>query len=561
MTAFALVPVNLERGRLGLPSRALSQWAGVPVLTHTLNRLARVDGLQGIVLVHPAGQDVPGLLPKITPAARIRCFAHEPARDLLAPARLSARKWGLTAWRGGLGGMTIFDELLPAGPLLAAAQEVKADAVLLAGADWPLVDPYWCSQVLARHRDQPEAMPMTFSQAPPGMAGVALGLKMLEQLAQSQMTFGRLLAYSPSKPQPDSIGRDVCVQVPGDIRSCRDRLIYDTPRACGLMDELARRYGPAVTDMDALAVAHDVADIMAQRPLGFGRLPQQITLELTPRRPVTGPITPQHYVKLDRDFMPPELAQHILAQVATEPDAAVLLGGLGDALLHPHWWDIAQAARAAGVFGLGLETDLLCELPEIDRLLELDLDVVSVRLNADTAKTYESVMGQDAFAQVIHNLEHLINARNHRTVELEKTAPSALDHQFARPWVAPRLIKTADTLADMEMFFDKWMHFTGHAVIEPATTGCGLMPALGPVNMAPGRRFPCRQLHRRMTILSSGRVALCDQDWLGRVILGDANTTPLVEIMEHQREIASQHQTGAWADLELCVSCQEWHRP
>ncbi|WP_348246604.1 SPASM domain-containing protein, partial [Salmonella enterica] len=63
--------------------------------------------------------------------------------------------------------------------------------------------------------------------------------------------------------------------------------------------------------------------------------------------------------------------------------------------------------------------------------------------------------------------------------------------------------------------------YTGHAVIEPACTGCGAMPDLAPVPMTPPRRRPCRQLGRRMTILSDGTVAGCDQDWRGEAAVGD----------------------------------------
>ena len=129
------------------------------------------------------------------------------------------------------------------------------------------------------------------------------------------------------------------------------------------------------------------------------------------------------------------------------------------------------------------------------------------------------------------------------------------------PWIVPHLIKTADTLRDMETFFDRWMHLSWHAVIAPAQTGCGLMPELSPVRMAPPMRRACRQLSRRMTIHSDGRVAQCDQDWLGRATAGDAATQPLAEIWQSMHAVREQHANGKWDNNSLCAQCDEWHRP
>ena len=71
----------------------------------------------------------------------------------------------------------------------------------------------------------------------------------------------------------------------------------------------------------------------------------------------------------------------------------------------------------------------------------------------------------------------------------------------------------------------------------------------------------CRQLANRMTIHSDGRVALCDQDWLGRACVGDANTTPLAELWSATRTMRLAHDQGRWDESELCRGCHEWHRP
>ena len=133
------------------------------------------------------------------------------------------------------------------------------------------------------------------------------------------------------------------------------------------------------------------------------------------------------------------------------------------------------------------------------------------------------------------------------------------------PWLVPRLIKTNQTTSDLETFFDRWVHFAGHAVIEPATTGRGsdqdLMPVLSPVKMSPPRRQPCRQLMDRMTIHCDGVVPRCDQDWLAANPIGDVSDRTLVDIWSEGRDVRDRHRAEKWDQVALCTACSEWHRP
>lgn len=226
----ALVPVSLQRTPLGLPSQVSQRLAGRCVLHHAVRRAMAVPQVQAVVLVHPAGEDPLALLELSELAKPV--LRHEVAegagQDSLGWARRAARAWALTAWRGGLGGATCYDELLPPAPLAAAMQAHQAESAVLLGGDWPLVDPDLTSRVLAIHLENPESMQATFCQAPPGLTGVAVSAALLEQLTKTRATLGHILAYNPGKPQPDPIGRDVCLQIPPAVRSAGRRFIADT---------------------------------------------------------------------------------------------------------------------------------------------------------------------------------------------------------------------------------------------------------------------------------------------------------------------------------------------
>ncbi len=536
--AVALILTDLEHGRLGHKARLDDELAGRSVLAHTVERVRRIAQVDRVVLVHPQGQDPSGL------ADGVETFADAGGlRDDHTAQWVSARKIALGAWRGGLGQATCYDELLPAGPLAAAAEQYKAESAFIVRGDWCCFDVQFAAEQLKRHLEHPKEMRLTFTQAPPGLSGLAIEVETLRQIAEHRGAFAPILAYNPRKARIDPIGRDVNVPIPASVRDCQQRFIYDTPRAVDRLRAIADRLGDRFADADAQAITDAARAI--DEPL---RLPPHITLELTPRREPTGPITPQHYTAFERPDMDEAHARRLIDQVAEEPDAFLVLGGLGDALLHPAWEDLVQHAHDAGAFGVAVETDLLCERPELDRLLDLPIDLILVRLNADRAKTYESAMGLDGFKRVMQNMEHLFNQRAERQMH-------------GTPWIVPRLVKTEDTLEDLEPFFERWTMVAGHAILEPARSGCGCMPEQSPIPMAPPKRVACRQLARRMTVLSDGAVAQCDQDWHGRAPLGDTTIDGLHDIWRRVREPAEAHAAGRYHELTLCGQCREWHRP
>lgn len=526
----ALIPVQATRTTLGLPSRVGEVLDGRTVLARTVERASRIAGVEAVVLVHRTGEDVLQWTTGAEAAVPVCATASDGWDAPYLGAIRAARRWAWSAWRGGIGGATVFDELLPAGPLVQAMDQHQATSAILLGADWPVVDPELCSGVLGLHLEAPESMKVTFSQAPPGLCGVAVSRDMLDDLARNRGTFAQVLRYNPRLPTPDPIGRDVCFQIPAAIRGDVRRFVYDTARGCAALRE---RLGLGV-DAKPQAAADPGAS--------------WVTLELTPRRAVNGPIVPQHHVAIDRPDMPVDVAQRIVEQIGAWDDAALMLGGLGDPLLHPHWSDVVTAARAGGVRAIGVQTDLHCEDASLAKLLQLPIDVVWIRLNADSPATYARTMGSDAFDAVIKRIEWLYNHRG------------AARGGTGLPWLVPSMVKTVDTLGELESFFNRWMHYAGHAVVEPATSGCGLMPEQSPVPMAPPRRVPCRQLGQRMTIHSDGRVALCDQDWLGRAVLGDATATSLVDVWRQVAGPVAEHAAGRWPE-PLCTRCHEWHRP
>lgn len=500
-------------------------------LARTLGRLDRCRLVDRIVVMHPA--EAP---PQIKTSDRVMLFAvHGAFEDAVRPARLAARRWSSTGWRGGIAGASVWDEALAAGATVAALDAAGASTALIVGEDWPLVAPALCDAVLQRHLQQPDVLKLVFTQAAPGLCGVAIGRELLAELRDKQAMIGTLLMYNPRLPQGDPIGKDPCVQIEPAVRDFRGRLIADSPRWRRLIDAID---SAEAHDMDAAQIVQRLGPHLGDV---HEHAPQQVTLELNTMRRVEGPIVPQHHAAIMRPNLTVEQATEVfdrLAESSDPPDIAVTLGGLGDPLLHPRWRDIVDAARAAGLTGLHIETDLIVDIDTLEQIVAAPIDVVSVRLNADSAPTYQKLMGADHFDTVLRNIEWLLNHR-----------------RDGLPWIVPRMIKTADNVHELESFFDRWMYFCGHAVVESPSTGCGAMPDLAVLPLAPPRRYACRQLAHRMTVHSDGSIATCDQHW------ASAPDGSLPERWHSLRRLYDQHARGRFDAYAPCAGCSQWYRP
>jgi len=570
MPAIALIITDLERGRFGHARSLLDKLHGRAVLEHTLRRAARIEGVGRIVLVHPPGQDVMGAVAGFDLDKPIHAFAdpragHDGFHDT-DRRRLAARKWAMTGWRGGLGGATCYDELLPAAPLVAAMHEHKADAAVILGGDWCLFDPALASRQLAAHVEAPDAMKIVFTQAPPGLAAVVTSRAVLEDFAKHEAGFGNALGYNPRKPVIDPIGRDVCLAIPPAVRDTFERFVDDTPRGRAAVRRFLENAGNAQS-----AGIEELTDFCASCDFCDSHVLSHTWLELTPRREADGPITPQHHATLDRPDMPTADAVAFVQRYAADfPDATLLLGHLGEPLLHEGFFEIVEAAHAAGVFGLGVETDLLCDGPTLEQLaampldvisvahaagvfglgVETDLlcdgptleqlaamplDVISVRFNADTSQTYKKVMGLDGFSRVAKNLQRLFELL--RQPGRVTPAPCPVVRPRS-PWIVPRLTKVRENVRQIESFFDRWVTIGGCAVIDRFDTGRGRAEDLSPVPMDPPTPLRTPLDGRCAFVLSDGKVTADRSDWLGEDAWGSVRDTALREIWHGATEFA-----------------------
>jgi hypothetical protein len=527
-----VVPVDPWHGGLGTPRSLAETLAGRPVLQWTLERLGRSTEAASIVLLVPEGYDIDALIDR--KRVRLPIEIHRTQGSPFGAERAAiaaARLWSDSSWRGGIAGLTVYDEVLAASATLEAMERFELTAAILVGPDWPLVavdGSTGCDELVKRHRTRPELLRVVFNQSPPGLCGVLIERSLMQELARGgrHASIGWLLAYEPSRPQQDPISKDVCVQIDHGIRRSLVRGIFDTPRN---MIRMRRAIEPWIGERGA-----SVADISASSAIEllerqlFDTIPyytpQHLMVELNTGRQGSGAASPHRMGSVQRAVMTEKRFARLIEQLAESRDAVITLAGAGDPLMHPDFARFIRMAKDGGIRGVHVRTELCAPPSVIDALAESGVDAVSVELDADGGETYRRMHGVDRYRDVLANIERLLGKR--------RVLAGSGGAAFALPWIVPRLQRRLESCADIDTFFDRWQHILGTAVIEgaPPFDPSAENP---PVPLASARspsRAMWREMLRRMLVLSDGSVPLSELDLRGDRIFGHVDRGGLLQL-------------------------------
>lgn len=544
MKIVAAVFADFQDTFLGRPSQLSTRLGSRSVLEHTLDRAARVTGLDGRCLF---------VRPRDREAARAALdeSGHAPAFELLSlddglrrrrALLRCARKWNLHAWRGSLLGSTWFDEYVEAGPVARVLKHYECDAVLCLDGHQPALDARLASGMVAQMRERADQAGLIFSQAPPGLAGLVLTRDAVSQLLAQDIPVGLLLSYRPEMPRGDPITQPSCFQVDPEVARTTARFAADTRLSAELLDQAFATLGEQVESGPLCAF------IRERQQAHVRKLPAEVEVELTTA-------TPLPESTLRPPGVPPRELYNIADlsrlgdQLAAYDDQLVVLGGHGDPLSHPRFAEACERLRA-GVLGLAVRTPLVNLSDDcLEALFAHKVDILQVLLDANSADTYRRVHRLDCFEKVIANIERIERLRRERV--------------SAEPIVICSLTRCAATLPEMEEFYDHWIKRTGWAVIEGYNDYCGALPEDSLLRADPPVREPCRRLSHSFVLLADGAATLCHQDYRGQLAIGDWRTKPLTELWA-SAEIANARQAHARGELDsypACQRCREWFRP
>jgi radical SAM protein with 4Fe4S-binding SPASM domain len=542
MKIIAAVDANLETTPLGTRSRIAETLGDDPVLLQTVRRLARCRELADVVVLCPHSQlpAVQQLLNGASVTLRIRPDRDPPYRSLVRVAR----KWSLESWRGGLGGSSAFDEYTDTAVLSELGRELEADAVAVVPPGAAFIDPALTDAMIRHYVEYREDMRMTFAQAPPGLAPTVFENHLLEKLAESGVPPGWTLSYKPDDPAMDLALKTCCFVCAEAIRCSRGRLCADTDSSLRTMAALlhSRATGEAET------IGRWLID---SRLKPSEPLPREVEIELT-----TDDMLPDTVLRPRGSRVPTRgplnlgLLEKLAAELSTQDDSLVVLGGHGDPVRHPRFGEALAILRRSGLFGLCVYTSGQSLSEEaLAALIEHRVDVVAFFVDAWAPETYARLSGGADLEAVRSAIDRVVRARHAA--------------RQAQPIIVPLMTKCAENLGELDDFFDGWIRANGCASVIGFSHFGERLGDLGVMDMSPPQRSPCRRIMDRCLVHADGSVVPCDQDYSAFRPLGHLGNQTLRQIWSSDQavELRANHLLGRHEAERLCRPCSEWHRP
>ncbi len=558
-----VVPVDLAMSGLLGPRSLAEPFADRPILQRTLERLGASKECSRIVLLIADSDAIEAQVEALINRKHIGLpvdlhrsgtTPYDPGREAIATARLFAD----SSWRGGIAGMTVYDELRCSRVAAEAAERFNLTAVVLVAPDWPLViveGQAGCDDLVRRHRMRPDLMHLVFSQAPPGFCGILLDRATIESIRAGgrHATLGWMLGYEPTRPQQDPISKDICVQIPHEIRGSFVRATADTARGISTLRRAIEPYlvqsGRDFASLDAKTIVK-----LLEAQLETGNItfpPQHLIVELCTGRQHSGPSSPHRLGSVQRPTMTRRRFERLIEQTHAANDVVLTFAGAGDPLQHPELAAFVQHAKAEGIRAVHVRTELLAPRESIAAMVAAGVDIVSVDLHADTAVCYQRMTGVSRFADAITNLEYLMSLRT-----LVSGSPGST--ALYTPWIVPRLQRRVESLVDVESFFDRWQYLLGTPVLEGPPPVDATPEA--PLDVLASARAPAsamyREMMRRLVVLSDGSVASGELDIRGERVVGHVEKNSLTEIWRDtvarrratKREVSIDHvDLRTWA--------------
>lgn len=540
---------------LGLPSRLGSSLNGKTLLRCTIERLSRAEKLDEVVVYCPSGQG--GQVGAMLDGLPIKLLPIDLPVPRHWPMIQAARKAALRCWRGGLAGTCYFDEDCNGAALVAVARQFDADALAIVPAAAGAVDPALVDGMVDLYRKHCQQYGLIFSQAPPGLSSAVVRSDLLETLATTPSVLGAAVSYQPDNPSVDPISRECNLPLEPQLVAHPFRFVADSARGFQLLGQLHSCLDGTDSTLD-IETAVNWARQHGEEIVS--RWPARIEIELTSQSGRNNTLRPMVDSQHGRAVADVDLVLSRVGQLADEvDDLFVTVGGFGEPLMAQGWDRLVGGLKDSGAFAVCLQTDgLLIDQQAAETIVQLAPDIVVVRLDAPDAELYGQLCGggggggsggSGGYEQVLGGIDNLVAAMGR--------AKSFL------PLIVPEMIKTHQTVPVMEKFYDQWIKRFGSAVIRGYSDRAGQLPDLAISSMAPPKRVPCRRIWQSMVILADGVVTACDEDFLGKMPVGDITSNTLQEIWQGPTfsRLRQMHVAGTLDDYPLCRACRQWHRP
>lgn len=248
-------------------------------------------------------------------------------------------------------------------------------------------------------------------------------------------------------------------------------------------------------------------------------------------------------------FMKRELWEKVLAEGAALGIEHASLHNFGEPLLDKSFPEIARYAKAKGIPRVTTNTNGALLTAEVaSEFIDSGLDELFVSFDGATKDTFEKVRFGLNYEKVEGNVQRLIKMKK------EKGAK--------KPLVVVDFVEFDLNRHEKSAFQNKWSGLADHVCISSLHNwgGKSTIDGKGGIHedYVYARSFPCRLLWTDLVVNWDGRIPLCCQDTENEIILGNANTSKLVDIWQGNafNQMRQLHLEGRMEEIPVCRECR-----
>lgn len=270
-----------------------------------------------------------------------------------------------------------------------------------------------------------------------------------------------------------------------------------------------------------------------------GTYPSHIGMELTNHCDLKCVMCPQPNQTRDLGLMKFELFKKVVDEVRGRSEF-MYLHGMGESLLHPKFFEMADYAHKAG-----LKTQLSTNMSFLneersEKLVKSDIDFIIMSMDGATKETYESIRIGGDFDRNLKQAKHFLQLKRRANTK------SYVVVQFIQ------MDKNEDEAGDIKgLFSEEERNAVDMFRFKPVFD----LPSF--VTGVVSHSNPCYFLWSTMDITQDGLVKMCCMDFDAKVVFGNLNKQSVFEVWNStgMADLRGKHKKLDYKSMPICDKC------
>jgi len=251
------------------------------------------------------------------------------------------------------------------------------------------------------------------------------------------------------------------------------------------------------------------------------------------------------YSPFQKDHMKIDVYINILKNIRKYAKS-IQLYWMGEPFINPNIITMIELAKKYTLANITISTNgSLLNKNLVHKLINCGLNKLIIDIDSGSSpEIYSMIRSGGSFAQLIENVEYLLNINNGINIVLQ-------------------FLQFNDNISDLTSFRNKWKQYNCSLCVDWIDTWANQMPelrekafALSPYEFE--IRQPCSDLWHRVTINYLGEVNLCCHDFKGLYNFGNLAFENIETIWNNKNLIQIRESQLLGKFTGLCENCIEW---